>query len=414
MNFENLKLVKNKISQFLKNIKEEVVIRQSKITVQNILFGSLYKCMSNKSYDDVVSILNINNMDKNIIFTKSAFIIKKNKINSSNFLNLNNYLINIIYKNNKPRLIGVDGSSLDLYKNFKTYGYRYASAKETYCKGYLSCLFDIENKIPINYNLSKNIDERESLINQLKYVNKDDILIMDRGYYSDKLLKILNNLGINYIFRLKTNLNIVKNLENNDYTFTEDNIEKRVIKYRIKDKDYYLLTNLFNKTLKELKENYWSRWEIEINFKKTKYNLSLNNIKSKNENSLKQEIYINNLAFILYYFLKIDKIVIDKDIDKDNKEKEKYKINDKTGIYIFIEKISYIIINTRLTLNKYNLINKYLDIIKNNRFYIQKNRNFKRQSVIKKSLWYFKSESNNSFIYKPNKERKSLKNLIIL
>ncbi len=37
-----------------------------------------------------------------------------------------------------------------------------------------------------------------------------------------------------------------------------------------------------------------------------------------------------------------------------------------------------------------------------------------RQSVIKKNLWYFKSEFNNSFIYKPNKERKSLKNLIIL
>jgi hypothetical protein len=256
-----IKLVKNKISQFLKNIKEEVVIRQSKITVQNILFGSLYKCMSNKSYDDVVSILNINNIDKNIIFTKSAFIIKKNKINSSNFLNLNNYLINIIYKNNKPRLIGVDGSSLDLYKNFKKYGYRYASNKETYCKGYLSCLFDIQNKIPINYHLSKNIDERESLINQLKYINKNDTLIMDRGYYIDKLLKILNNLGINYIFRLKTNFNIVKNLENNDYTFTEDNIEKRVIKYTIKNEDYYLLTNLFNKTLEELKEEYWSRWE---------------------------------------------------------------------------------------------------------------------------------------------------------
>ena len=410
MNFENLKLVKNKISQFLKNIKEEVVIRQSKITVQNILFGSLYKCMSNKSYDDVVSILNINNIDKNIIFTKSAFIIKKNKINSSNFLNLNNYLINIIYKNNKPRLIGVDGSSLDLYKNFKKYGYRYASNKETYCKGYLSCLFYIENKIPINYHLSKNIDERESLINQLKYINKNDTLIMDRGYYSDNLLKILNNLGINYIFRLKTNFNIVKNLENNDYTFTEDNIEKRVIKYTIKNEDYYLLTNLFNKTIEELKENYWSRWEIEINFKKTKYNLSLNNIKSKNENSLKQEIYINNLAFILYYFLKIDKIVI----DKDNNDIKKYKINDKTGIYIFIEKISYIIINNRLTLNKYNLINKYLDIIKNNKFYIIKNRNFKRQSVIKKSLWYFKSEFNNSFIYKSKKERKLLKNLIIL
>jgi hypothetical protein len=30
MNFENLKLIKNKISQFLKNIKEDIVIRQKK------------------------------------------------------------------------------------------------------------------------------------------------------------------------------------------------------------------------------------------------------------------------------------------------------------------------------------------------------------------------------------------------
>lgn len=73
-----------------------------------------------------------------------------------------------------------------------------------------------------------------------------------------------------------------------------------------------------------------------------------------------------------------------------------------------------IIINNKLTLNKYNLINKYLDIIKNNKFYIQENRNFNRQSVIKKSLLYFKSEFNNLLIYKPNKESKSLKNLIIL
>jgi hypothetical protein len=40
---------------------------------------------------------------------------------------------------------------------------------------------DVKNKIPINYNLSINNNERESFLNQIKYLKKNDIIV--KKYY---------------------------------------------------------------------------------------------------------------------------------------------------------------------------------------------------------------------------------------
>ena len=62
------------------------------------------------------------------------------------------------------------------------------SKNNHYCTALISTLFDVTLGIPINYYLSKNTCERSALRHQFKYLNKSDILIMDRGYYSIKLL----------------------------------------------------------------------------------------------------------------------------------------------------------------------------------------------------------------------------------
>ena len=113
-----------------------------------------------------------------------------------------------------------------------------------------------------------------------------------------------------------------------DHTFINKNIKNRIINYRVdnSEDEYYLLTNL-TCSIDELKNLYWKRWQVEIHFKESKYNLSL-----KTENSLIQEIYIHNLIFILYYYFKFD---IDNPLLKS-----KYKINNKADlgnlIYLFL------------------------------------------------------------------------------
>jgi len=148
----------------------------------------------------------------------------------------------IIWKIKKPRIINVDGSFLNLHKN--SYGYEYASDNKNYCKAIISCIYDIENKIPINYYLFKQRNERDAFKQQIKYLRKGDIVIFDRGYFSYDIIDILNNKGINYIFRLKNNKKEVKYLIDNnlkEYIFINKNIYNKVVQYNINDssEDYY-------------------------------------------------------------------------------------------------------------------------------------------------------------------------------
>ena len=81
----------------------------------------------------------------------------------------------------------------------------------------------------------------------------------------------------------------------------------------------------------------------------------MNNITLKTDNSLKQEIYIHNLLFILYYFFNIE--------NNDSLLKSKYKINNKTGIKIFSEDIIYLLIFNKLTKSCFEKIIKYYKLI---------------------------------------------------
>ena len=389
MNIDKIKKFQKILNSNIKNINNKIIKRNRKIDFKDIIYGSIYKIVNNTSYEDVTVQINKNFINKNINnkVTKSAFIQKRNDIPNEYFLNINNSFINYIYENiKKPRIIAVDGSFLNLYKSFDKYGYEYASDNKSYCKAIISCLYDIENKIPINYYLFKKRDERDAFKEQIKYLRKGDIVIFDRGYFSYDIIDILNKKSINYIFRLKYNkkeVQLMKNNNLNEYIFKNKNIDFKVVNYRVKDsdEDYYLFTNLIYKSINDLKDLYWKRWKVELHFKESKYNLSLNNINLKTENSLKQEIYIHNLLFILYYFL---------NIDNNNLIKTKYKINNKTGIKIFSENIIYLLIFQKLTYSCFQKIKKFFDLILINVIYIAEIRSkFERKRKRPYGKWYF-------------------------
>lgn len=389
MNIDKIKKFQKILNSNIKNINNKIIKRNRKLDFKDIIYGSIYKIVNNTSYEDVTFQINKNFINKNInnTVTKSAFIQKRNDIPNEYFLNINNSFINYIYENiKKPRIIAVDGSFLNLYKSFDKYGYEYASDNKSYCKAIISCLYDIENKIPINYYLFKKRDERDAFKEQIKYLRKGDTVIFDRGYFSYDIIDILNKKSINYIFRLKYNkkeVQLMKNNNLNEYIFKNKNIDSKVVNYRVKDsdEDYYLFTNLIYKSIDDLKELYWKRWQVELHFKESKYNLSLNNINLKTENSLKQEIYIHNLLFILYYFL---------NIDNNNLIKTKYKINNKTGIKIFSENIIYLLIFQKLTNSCFQKIKKFFDLILINVIYIPKIKpKFERKRKRPYGKWYF-------------------------
>ena len=389
MNILKIKELQKILNINIKNINNKIILRERKIKFEEILYGSIYKCINNLSYQDIASVINLHFIDKNIneTITKNAIMNKRNSIPNEYFLNINNSIINHIYKDDKkPRIFGVDGSFINLYKKFHNFGFMYASSNETYCQGIISCLYDINNKIPVNYYLIKTRNEREAFRNQIKYLRNGDTVIFDRGYYSYDLVEKLEIIDVNYIFRLKSNKKEVQYMKNNnivDHTFINKNIKNRIINYRVdnSEDEYYLLTNL-TCSIDELKDLYWKRWQVEIHFKESKYNLSLKTINFKTENSLIQEIYIHNLIFILYYYFKFD---IDNPLLKS-----KYKINNKAGIKIFSENIIYLLIYNKITNKCFEKINKIINVIVMNVVYIQINKKkSERKRLRPYGKWYF-------------------------
>lgn len=390
MDIENIKKFQNILNNCIEEINNKIIIRKRKIDFKDILYGSIYKSVNNCSYDYITSMLNIKYIDNeiNCKISKTAFIEKRNNIDNKYFLQINDTFIDYIYNNNKPRILAVDGSYLNVFKSFGKYGYDYASDNKNYCKPLISCIFDIDKKIPINYNIFKTKNEREAFREQLKYIKKDDILLFDRGYFSYDIVESLEKINSFYIFRLKENKKEVQYMKINninDYIFDKNNIKHRVVHYRVENSndEYYIYTNILDQNIDYFKDLYWKRWSVEINFKESKYNLSLININLKNENSFIQEIYIHNLIFILYYFFKFDNNI-------DLVLKPKYKLNNKCGIKVFSENIIYLLIYKEIDNKCFKKIKDYVDIILQNKIYIQENKIiYNRVRLRPYGKWYF-------------------------
>ena len=87
MNISEIKEIQKILSTSIKNINNEIIKRDRKLKFQEILYGSIYKCINNTSYQDVSYKINLNFIDKNInkSITKTAFINKRNNISPDHF-----------------------------------------------------------------------------------------------------------------------------------------------------------------------------------------------------------------------------------------------------------------------------------------------------------------------------------------
>ena len=138
--------------------------------------------------------------------------MKRDAIHSCYFKLLNDCLLENIYKNKEEnRFLGIDGTHIPLSINLKK-NHMLTNKNNTYCIGFVSSVFDIDKEIVINYKLCKHSNERKGLMEQSKYLRRNDALLLDRGYFSYKLIHFLNDINVDYIFRLPKNSLIVKKI----------------------------------------------------------------------------------------------------------------------------------------------------------------------------------------------------------
>jgi hypothetical protein len=201
-------------------------------------------------------------------------------------------------------------------------------AKYQTTKGALKLHMLLNNRtaIPelINITEGKEADITVAKQIDLKQLEKGSILAIDRGYIDYKWWKQINDNGLFFVSRKKSDANIFvvgqhedQKLEPGvladeivifgDYNAMKKYQDKlRQVKYWDKKnkKLYIYLTNNFKLTARQIADIYKERWQIELFFKWIKQNLKIKTFLGTSRNAVLSQIWIAMIYYLLLAYIK--------------------------------------------------------------------------------------------------------------
>jgi len=270
--------------------------------------------------------------------TKGAFSQSRRKLSPEAFLKLNEIIWRDFYKKvdylgyHGHKLLAVDGSFLNLpdhasiREEFGTRGMgrgRIRGKKQSMCL--LSMLYDPVNYLTLDVQTDHmDASELQLFLRHLNKVEKDDILLLDRGYPARYIFSILQSKGSHFIVRMKPNWLPVKEFlksRKQDITITMEvpdgdfehyrqqfpsmkkNVKCRLVKVLDEDgKQQVLCTSLLDTAkykLAELGELYKIRWAIEEGYKMYKARVQVEAFSGRTATAVKQDIYAKAMMMTL-------------------------------------------------------------------------------------------------------------------
>jgi Transposase DDE domain len=266
--------------------------------------------------------------------TAAAFGNARAKLDETIFKTLNTEVIrsyetdrnDFHWKNH--RLFAVDGSKINLPKQLQNFSYKPPSNNAYYPQGLVSCLYQLKSKIPVDFDLTAHLDERQMAVNHLNVVNKNDVIVYDRGYFSYFMLYAHHKKGVHAIFRLATKsmtvidefaasqdidrLVVIKPSKDRQREIRKKHPEVtfiplslRLIKYVVSDITYIIgttLTDTQQYKTEEFSDVYHARWGIEELYKISKVLIDVEDFHGLTERGVKQELFAH---FVLITFARI-------------------------------------------------------------------------------------------------------------
>ena len=216
------------------------------------------------------------------------------------------------------RIFAVDGSKVNLPRSLLSSGYKLPSDNANYPQGLLSCLYQLKSKIPFDFDLVPHTDERSCAERHLAVLEKDDVVVYDRGYFSYNMLHQHYKSGIHAIFRLQESTyavirdffssqqtDIIATIDPSSATRHEIMrkhpelfivpLKMRLIKYQLGDDTFCLGTTLVDQNrysnIKDFIDVYHERWGVEELYKVSKRIFIIEDFHAQNERGVKQEIF---------------------------------------------------------------------------------------------------------------------------
>jgi len=273
------------------------------------------------------------------LFTKSAFVQYRKKINADVFKQLSDNIIKEFYTDNDEnvklwrgfRLLAVDGSRLTLPNTKelqKEFGIVRNQSDSPITQGRISVLYDVLNGFVIDSTLSPlSQSEKELAVRHLSYSKQGDLIVYDRGYPSFEMMYEHRKLNIDFLFRVQSNFN------NQVKSFITSKMHSQIIKIypgkntKLSDKPYskddYILVRLSKvilpgDTIEVLisslvdvvkfkndlfKDLYFKRWKVELYYDELKNKLLVGNFSGYSMQTIFQDFYssifISNIQTLL-------------------------------------------------------------------------------------------------------------------
>lgn len=293
-------------------------------------------------------------------FTSSAYVQARKKIKAEVFIELSSVLIEEFYTDNELgvqrwngfRLLAVDGSTMNLPATDELqqiYGQARNQTGDTTVQGRVSVLYDVLNRMALDAHLSPRcIAERELALRHLKKAQEKDLIIYDRGYYSYGLIKAHVEKKIDFLFRAKADLIIVKafiasgkktqvvQITPGKYIAkaergSTDNtpIELRLIRVELPDGEIEVLaTSLLDPEKypsEQFKALYFERWKIETYYDELKNKLKTEHFTGYSDTAVQQDFHT---AILISNIQSLIVSEINEEVREDTKNRKlKYKVN---------------------------------------------------------------------------------------
>lgn len=297
----------------------------------------------------------------------SSFCEARQKVSEEVIQKINKRLDDLIEKDlwHGMRVLAVDGSRLNLPRELINADYPlYRSQVRHYPQGLLSCLYDVINKVVVDFELVSHMNERRCLENHLSSIEGPALVMFDRGYFSYCLLHQCVKKGVDALFRLPIagvnkeiekfinssetdqmieyipSTTVLHDLKKQGVFLQKEEIPIRLIKFYIKNEKYVFCTTLQDSekySVEDFKMIYNERWKIEELYKISKVFLEAESFHSKTERGVKQEVYANILMINIARYIecianKELPLMSKRDLQKF-KEENIYKMFNKRSMF---------------------------------------------------------------------------------
>jgi len=254
----------------------------------------------------------------------SSFCAARKKLDESIFKSVNTRILEAYaperarYTWHGHRLFAVDGSKINLPRPLVKDGYRLPNDKAHYPQGLLSCLYEIRSQLPFDFDLVARNGERSCALKHMQLMQKNDVVVYDRGYFSYVMLHRHTQSGVHAVFRLQesSSSEIERFVASNETdriatilpsesgctNIRRDNpdlditpLKMRLMKYEIQGSQYCLGTTLVEPEhrypLQDFMDVYHSRWGVEELYKTSKRVIVVEDFHARTERGVKQELF---------------------------------------------------------------------------------------------------------------------------